>query len=213
MNGAIRKVAANGVVTTLAGVFSAPEGVAVDSASNVYVADTENHTVRRISAAGVVTTLAGLDESSGTADGTGSTARFHDPTDVAVDSAGNVYVADIWNNTIRKVTPDGVVTTLAGLAQDTDGDGGNDGAYADGPGAQARFNWPYGIAVDHAGNLYVTDGGNNVIRQVNPAGVVTTWAGAARFGYPSSVAVDSGGNVYLTDAFYRADGWNHTIQK
>ena len=163
----------------------------MDSAGNVYVADSANNTIRKVTPAGVVTTLAGLAGSCGSADGTGSAARFYCPAGVAVDSAGNVYVADMHNNTIRKVTPAGVVTTLAGLA-------GSPGS-ADGTGSAARFNDPYGVAVDSAGNVYVADTGNNTIRKVTPGGVVTTLAGlagsagsadgtgsAARFDYPSA---------------------------
>ena len=157
-NSTIRKVTPAGVVTTLAGLWRRtgpvvartgrgatrgsinPYGVAVDSAGNVYVADTDNHTIRKVTPAGVVTTLAGLAGSSGSADGTGSAARFYDPRGVAVDSAGNVYVADTDNHTIRKVTPAGVVTTLAGLA-------GSQGS-ADGTGSAARFSGPDGVAVD-----------------------------------------------------------------
>ena len=154
--------------------FYCPCGVAVDSAGNVYVADSDNHTIRKVTPGGVVTTLAGLAGSSGSADGTGSAARFYDPYGVAVDSAGNVYVADYRNHTIRKVTPGGVVTTLAGLA-------GSSGS-ADGTGSAARFYYPYGVAVDSAGNVYVADTCNNTIRKVTPGGVVTTLAGVA--GYP-----------------------------
>src|SRR5205085_2201186 len=96
--------------------FYHPAGVATDSSGNVYVADTDNNTIRKITAAGVVTTLAGLAGSNGSADGMGSAARFYHPNGVATDSSGNVYVADIYNDTIRKITPAGVVTTLAGLA-------------------------------------------------------------------------------------------------
>jgi hypothetical protein len=128
----------------------------VDGAGNVYVADTSNSTIRKVTPGGVVTTLAGLAGTLGSADGTGSTARFSGPQGVAVDSAGNVYVADTWNNTIRKVTPGGIVTTLAGLA-------GSQGS-ADGTGSAARFNDPYGVAVDSAGNIYVADSFNNAIR-------------------------------------------------
>ncbi len=192
--------------------FRAPRGAATDSAGNVYVADSLNLTIRKVTPGGVVTTLAGLAESFGSADGPGSFARFYLPCSVAVDSAGNVYVADTFNHTIRKVTPGGVVTTLAGLAGSYD--------FADGTGSAARFYNPFGVAVDSAGNVYVADSRNHMIRKVTPGGVVTTLAGlagsygsadgpnsAARFSLPCSVAVDSAGNVYVADAY------NHTIRK
>jgi hypothetical protein len=179
--------------------------VAVDSAGNVYVGDTSNSTIRKITSAGVVSTLAGLAGSIGSADGTGSAARFGDPHGVAVDSAGNVYVADSGYDTIRKITPAGVVTTLAGLA-------GGPGS-ADGTGSAARFNQPYGVAVDSAGNVYVADTANDTIRKITPAGVVKTLAGlassigsaddtgsAARFNGPGGVAVDTAGDVYVADS-------------
>jgi hypothetical protein len=154
------------------------------------------------------TRLAGADGGSGAIDGTGSAARFNYPQELAVDSAGNVYVADMDNDTIRKVTPDGVVTTLAGLA-------GSPGTN-DGTGSAARFGsangGPCGVAVDSAGNVYVADTYNSTIRKVTPGGEITTLAGlagsygtndgtgsAAQFCLPMGVAVDSAGNVYVAD--------------
>jgi sugar lactone lactonase YvrE len=224
-NNTIRKITPAGVVSTLAGSgtqgsadgtgsaaqFSLPEGVAVDSAGNLYVADTSNDTIRKITSAGGVSTLAGLG-GFGSADGTGSVARFKDPQGVAVDSGGNVYVADSSNHTIRKITPAGIVSTLAGSA-------GVSGS-AEGTGSAARFNDPFGVAVDSAGNVYVADTSNYTIRKITPAGVVSTLAGsagspgsadgtgsAARFDLPEGVAVDSAGNVYV------ADSNNSTIRK
>jgi sugar lactone lactonase YvrE len=176
------------------------------------VADSNNDTIREVTTAGVVTTLAGSAGLNGGADGTGSAARFYHPYGVTVDSVGNIYVADRSNDTIRKVTPAGMVTTLAGSA----------GAYgsADGTGSAAQFNDPSGVAVDSVGNIYVADKSNHTIRRVTPAGMVTTLAGSAgsygsadgtgsvaRFRYPCGVAVDSAGNVYV------ADTYNHTIRK
>src|SRR5258706_360573 len=186
-NHTIRKITSLGVVSTLAGTtgvigstdaagaaasFDSPVGVATDSAGNVYVTDTSNNTIRKITPAGAVTTLAGTAGVSGSSDGTGPAARFNLPRGVAADGAGNVYVADSSNHTIRKITPAGVVTTLAGTASVS---GGSDGA-----GAAASFNFPTGIATDSAGNIYVADTDNSTIRKITPAGVVTTVAGAAR---------------------------------
>ena len=227
-NNTIRKVTRSGVVTTLAGSsigafgstngtgsaarFWSPSDVAVDSTGNVYVSDTNNHTIRKVTPSGVVTTLAGTAGSTGSTDGTGSAARFNSPLGMAVDSAGNVYVADTFNHTIRKVDPAGVVTTLAGFATSS--------GSTDGTGSAARFTQPSGLALDSAGNVYVADRFNHTIRKVTPSGVVTTLAGtalssgstdgtggAARFNRPYDVAVDSSNNVYV------ADRDNHTIRK
>ncbi len=226
-NNTIRKVAPDGQVTTLAGRaevsgtadgtgktarFNWPTGVAVDSAGIVYVADMANNTIRRVTSAGEVTTLAGLAGQAGSADGTGNAAGLNGPYSVAIDGAGNIIVADTYNHTIRRVTPAGEVTTLAGLA-------GQSGS-VDGPGDAARFNLPFGVAVDKAGNIFVADTENHTIRMVTPAGVVTTLAGLTghhgtedgtgsivRFNSLYGIAVDGAGNIYV------ADSSNNTLRK
>jgi len=208
------------VVTTIAGTagwsgradgtgsaarFNQPSGVAVDGAGNVLVADSGNNTIRKITPAGVVTTLAGTAGSLGSVDGTGAAARFASPSGVAVDGAGNVFVADNLYSTIRKITPTGVVTTLAGTA----------GSYgsADGTGAAARFYSPTGVSVDKAGNVFVADTGNNAIRKISTSAAVTTVVGVASLTSagnipgplpasivsPFRVAIDSStGKLYIT---------------
>lgn len=226
-NATIRQVTAEGAVTTLAGAagtrggvdgtgtaanFSSPVGVERDAQGNIYVADAMNNTVRRITPAGAVTTVAGSAGATGAADGTGSSARFNFPTGIAVDGGGNLYVSDTTNNTLRKITPGGAVTTLAGLP----GVSGMD----DGTGAAAFFNRPAGLAVDAAGNLYVADAGNSTIRKVTAGGVVTTLAGTpgvggledgtgiqTLFNQPKDLALNSAGDLYV------ADTGNATIRK
>ncbi len=219
-NHTVRKVTLAGVVSTLAGQaltpgsangsgsaarFNHPSGLAVDGAGNVYVADTDNETIRRITPTGDVTTVAGQAGISGSTDGPGSTASFNGPSGVVVDAAGNLYVADTLNHTIRRITSAGMVSTIAGAA-------GVSGS-ADGTGSAARFHGPQGLAIDGTGNLYVADTNNDTIRKVVTAtGAVTTVAGQAgisgstdgapgqaRFYFPSGVAVDSNGNLYVAD--------------
>jgi sugar lactone lactonase YvrE len=213
----IRKITPAGVVTTLAGSaenpgssdgtgdaarFYGPNGIAVDAVGNLFVADTYNQTIRKITPAGVVTTFAGTAGSSGNADGVGATARFYKPFGIALDAAGNLFVADALNSTIRKITPAGSVTTLAGSA-------GNPGG-SDGTGSVAHFYWPYGIALDADGILYVTDGMGSAIRKITPTGVVTTLAGgssgstdgvgsSAQFSWPWGIAVGANGTVFVAD--------------
>ena len=225
INSTIRRIDPGGFVKTIAGTaglrgsldgtgsdaqFYMPTSVAVDSAKNVYVADTNNSTIRKITPSGsdgslgIVTTLAGLSGSSGYWDAAGSDARFSTPNGVAVDGAGNVYVADTGNNVVRKITPGGLVTTLAGSPQ-------NAGS-VDGTGTDAWFSGPTAVAVDAKSYVYVADSDNHLIRQITPGGVVTTLAGAAgvvgyvsgtgsevRFNTPNGIAVDSSGNVYVAD--------------
>ena len=214
-NTSIRKITANGTVTTFAGFsgvggsndgvgaaarFNTPQGIAVDSVGNVYVADTNNCTVRKITPAGSVTTIAGAAGQTGSSDGAGGSARFNGPYAVAVDGAGNVYVADFFNATIRKITATGTVSTLAGFA-------GQPGL-TDGFAGSARFNQPYGVAVDGGGNVFVADTYNRAVRKITAAGSVTTLSGPnARFYYPQGIAVDGGGNLYV------ADGDNQSVAK
>ena len=213
LNHRIRKITSGGVVSTLAGTgdsgyqdgaaasarFSYPSGIAVDSDGNVYVADNGTSRIRKITAStGIVSTLAG-DGTDGDVDGAANSAKFYSPYGLALDSSGNVYVADYNNHKIRKIdVSTDIVSTLAGTG---------DSGFQDG--AVAKFSFPSGIAVDSSGNVYVTD--NERIRKITSAGVVSTFAGTGAGGYldgaadsskfnnPSSLAVDSSENVYVTD--------------
>ncbi|HEX5890783.1 MAG TPA: NHL repeat-containing protein [Pyrinomonadaceae bacterium] len=153
--------------------FSDPFGIAIADDGTIYVADAgESNRIRKITGEGIVTTFAGSNE--GFADGTGAAAAFNTPSALAIDTNGNLYVADTGNNRIRKVTPQGDVSTIAG-----DGTAG----YVDGPAAQARFNGPIGIAVAANGNVFVADSYNDRIRMISPDGQVSTVAGAGTPGY------------------------------
>ena len=226
-NHTIRKATPAGAMTTLAGSpqlsgttngtggaarFNNPAGVALDGAGNLFVTDYANHTIRKVTPAGVVTLFAGRAKMTGTTNGASSAARFYYPEGIAVNSAGTVYVVDSYNHTIRKVTPAGTVSTLAGSPRTT--------GTADGAGGAARFNYPSGIALDGAGNLFVADNSNHTIRKLTPAGVVTTLGGSAgitgsgdgpggeaRFYEPYGLAVDSAGVLSLSDYA------NHRISK
>jgi len=193
-------------------LFDDPTSVACDATGNLYVTDTWSATIRKITPAGEVTTVAGTAGSMGSADGKRAEARFYFPIGIACDTAGNLYVTDAGNYTIRKITPGGDVTTLAGKA----GDSGS----TDGNAAEARFQQARAIACDAAGNLYVADSGSDTIRRMTPAGEVTTLAGkhssigstdgsgaAARFDFPTGIVCDATGDLYVSDS------QNHTIRK
>jgi ABC-type branched-subunit amino acid transport system substrate-binding protein len=218
----VRRITPDGMVSTLAGTgapgyadgpgstaqFSGPESLDVDDRGNVYVADSANHRIRVIGPDGTVSTLAGVGE-AGYRDGPAAQAQFNYPTGVAVDRAGVVYVADLGNDRIRAISPDGIVTTLAGSGER---------GFKDGPPDQAEFDGPYRLTVDVDGNVYVADAvvaerrGNHAIRRIAPDGTVTTLAGIgqpgladgaaaeAGFYFPKGVAVDEAGNVYVTDS-------------
>jgi DNA-binding beta-propeller fold protein YncE len=184
--------------------FSSPSALAVDSAGYIYVADMGNNTIRKISTSGDVRTLAGLAGQAGQIDGEGAQARFMAPSGIAMDDAGNVYVAEFASGAIRKISPEGSVTLLAGSP-------GNPG-WTDAKGDNAHFRNPWSVTVDKSRNVYVADKDNFVIRQITADGRVTTIAGkpgvpgfadgnreAARFKDPHGIAVDSFGNIYVAD--------------
>lgn len=229
-NHTIRRITPSGVVSSYAGAagvpgsangaasaarFRNPWGITIDSGGNLFVAEAGNHTIRKITPAGVVSLFSGSPLITGSLDAMGTAARFYFPSGIAIDGANNLYVADAGNNTIRKITSAGAVTTVAGLALT--------GTYGlvDGTGAAARFNIPIGVTADAAGTLYVADSDNNCVRKITPAGVVTTIAGsasglagstdgtgsAAKFNTPYGVKLDLAGNVYV------ADTANGTVRK
>ncbi len=226
-NGAIRRISLSNMVSTFAGVpgvfgssdgssasalFNAPQGITVNGSGVLYVADSGNATIRKITTNGVVTTLAGNVGNRNSFDGLGTNGNFFQPEGIALDDTGNLYVADALNHTIRKVTPGGLVSTLAGLA-------GNSGSL-DGTNSKARFNRPSGIALDSSNNLFVTDSLNHTIRKITPGGTVRTIAGlpgvwgntdgtnsASRFFQPQGIAVDHEGTLFV------ADSGNQTLRR
>lgn len=202
--------------------LNVPLGVAVDLSGNVYIADAANHIIRKISGTtGIITTLAGQPGVYGYSgdEGPATGAKLYTPYDVAVDPSGNVFIVDSQNHTIRKVeAATGIITTFAGMAAIPSGGYTGDG----GPATSATFNSPQGIAVDAAGNVFVVDAGNHVVRKISvETGIISTFAGSADYGYsgdggaaasakmyaPCKIAVDAAGDVYI------ADQGSHVIRK
>jgi sugar lactone lactonase YvrE len=230
-NHRIRKVAASGIITTIAGTGSYgfggdggaataanlanPAGVALDGIGNLYIADSQNHRIRKVTTSGIVSTVAGTGTAGYDGDGAAATAaNLNNPVGVAVDGMGNVYIADALNHRIRKVAANGVITTVAGTGMaGFSGDGG--------AATSANLNTPAGVTVDGMGNFYVSDQKNQRIRMVSTAGIIITVAGTGTAGYsedgvaantaslnnPAGLAVDGSGNLYI------ADQSNHRVRK
>ena len=226
-NNRIRKVDTSGTITTVAGGGSdlgdggpatsaqlrRPIGVAVDGTGNLYIADTDSYRIRKVDTSGTITTVAGTGAGGFSGDGGPATnAQLSFPMGVALDGAGNVYIADNFNYRIRKVDTSGAITTVAGTgAGGLSGDGGDLGD--GGPATRAELNQPTGVALDSAGNLYIADLANNRVWKVDTNGAITTVAGTGVEGFsgdgglatsaelngPQGVALDSAGNLYVAD--------------
>jgi sugar lactone lactonase YvrE len=219
-NHQIRKITVDGIVSTLAGStigfangfkslakFNKPIGMAFDANGNLYVADSENNKIRKITSEGLVSTFAG--STVGYEDNNiGILAKFNKPEGITIDATGNFYVTDKSNFKIRKISPTGVVTTLAG----------SDSGFLNATGINAKFSGPRGIILDNTGNLLVADSGNHKIRKITPSGEVTTFAGNSMgfqdgtlettlFNFPTSLGKDLLGNIYVVDTL------NHSIRK
>jgi sugar lactone lactonase YvrE len=219
----VRMVTQSGVISTVVGTgvpgysgdggqalqaqIQSPRGLARDSSGNLYIADAGNHRIRKVAANGVISTVAGNGQSGFAGDnGQATTAFLSSPSGIAVDAAGTLFIADLGNNRIRKVTTDGVITTIAGSANTGfSGDGG--------PASFAQLHTPVNVTVDGLGNLYISDLGNRRVRKINASGTITTAAGNGDFGafygdggpaisssvLPTDVAVDASGNLFIAD--------------
>jgi NHL repeat len=219
----IRRISPCGVITTVAGdgvpgfsgdggpaaaaELMSPSAAASDLRGNVYISDTFNHRIRKVDPRGIITTVAGTDDRGYNGDDKPATkATLWYPAGIAVDTQGDIYIADLGNNRVRKVDPRGIITTLAGE--------GDEGSAGDGgPATQALLDGPFGVAVDRAGDVYIADTDGQRIRKVDPRGIITTVAGTGQRGFsgdggpatkatlnsPRGIAVDSAGNLYITD--------------
>jgi sugar lactone lactonase YvrE len=228
-NQRIRKITALGVISTYAGngtrgfsgdggpatsaEINAATGIAIDTAGNIYIADEFNNRIRKVTPAGIISTIAGGGYGFSGDGGPATSAQLADPSGVAVDSAGNIYIADSFNNRIRKVNPAGIISTVAGSGPapyfTSGGNFGGDG----GPATAALLDYPFGVAVDGPGNIYIMDLYNQRIRKVSLTGTISTIAGngicnfsgdgglatAATICDPYAASVDAAGNVYFTD--------------
>ena len=232
-NNRIRKVALDGTISTVAGMgengysgdngpaveaeLSSPSGIAVDGDGNLYIADTGNSRIRKVDTTGIITTVAGKSD-YGKFEGEGIpavNAELYNPSAIAIDSSGNLYIADTYNNRIRKVDANGIISTVAG-SSGTEGYSGDGG-----PAVNAQLNEPEGVTVDGSGNLYIADTDNNRIRKVNPNGIIITIVGTGTSGYsgdggsgilaqvdgPAGLAMDSSGSLYI------ADKYNYALRK
>ena len=207
----VRKIAADGTITTVAGtgtqgyggdggpatsaLLNGPYRVTLDAAGNLYIADSSNNRIRKVDTNGTIATVAGNGSASYSGDGGEATnASLDYPEDTAFDAAGNMYIADLSNNAIRRVDTKGIITTVAGNGfQGYSGDGG--------PATQASLDGPVSVAVDAAGNLYISDQGNNVIRKV-ANGIITTFAGNGNFGFSGD-----GGPATSAELHYPRQHW------